>query len=62
MPIRSEEDGSQRFMDLNEEGHHWLCIIHHSITFHSDYAEVFEEIEFGYFHNSWSQTSVPTHE
>lgn len=30
----SAKDGSQKFMNPNEEGHHWLCIINHTIIFH----------------------------
>lgn len=52
MPVVSEKDDSQRFMNLNEGGHRWLCIINHSITFHSSYAVVFEKIVLVYFHDS----------
>lgn len=29
----SEKDGSQKFMNPNKEGHHWLCIINHLSSF-----------------------------
>ena len=44
MPVLSEKDGLQRFMNLKEEGHHWLHIINYSIIFHLCYAVLFVEL------------------